>query len=278
MTTGTCSRCGTSGIMEYGSDGMTYCSSCAFYGMNKQCYRCRMYLPAGELQQYRGQWMCPYCVQDMRDADRKAEEPRMEEKRPHLDIISYPEQCERCGRDLEGRVYILNDKKLCKNCVEDEKDKWGTVGGGPMAAPYRITLGPEKRRKKMSLIESAISGLLHITGIRKKKEIEIVVIGDRMPIGRAKPMAEKPMSGRKADKDARRPQAEGIILEKPEAQKSPSRPSVVPPVSGAPPSKETGTRSELSRVVPGRRAARGKRGKGKTESRPVSGDGEKKKQ
>jgi bifunctional DNA-binding transcriptional regulator/antitoxin component of YhaV-PrlF toxin-antitoxin module len=254
-------------MVEYGADGQSYCSSCAFYGLNKQCYRCRMYLPAAELQQYRGQWMCPYCVQDMRDEDRRAQEPHEAEKKPHLEVISYPEQCERCGRDLKGRVYILNDKKLCKNCVEDEKEKWGTVGGGPMAAPYRITLGPEKKRKKTSIIESALSEVLHVLGIRRRKEVEIVVVGGRMPIERARPMAEMPIIGLKKDKESRKPQAEGIMA----IAKKEERKAAGPSSRGggeAPAAPEAAPASELSRVVPAK-AMKKRRGKGKPGS--VSG-------
>ncbi|MFH0885025.1 MAG: hypothetical protein V1861_04905 [Candidatus Micrarchaeota archaeon] len=263
MTTGVCSRCGTSGEMEYGSDGLTYCSSCAFYGLNKQCYRCRMYLPAAELQQYRGQWMCPYCVQDMRDADRKAEEPAADKGKPHLDVVSYLEQCERCGRDLESRVYIWNGKRLCKSCVNDEQEKWGLMGGGPMAAPYRISLEPEKKRKKTSIIESIISETLHLLGI-KKKGMEIIVIDSKMPIKYAKPMAEKPMeSGKRAGE--RKPETEGIMMGK----------KPVPAEAGKPSSAAARKESEgeLSRVVP----AKSQKG-GKTRRARADASGKKKKQ
>ncbi len=254
MTSGVCSRCGRNGEMEYGADGLMYCSSCSFYGLNKQCWKCRMYLPAAELQQYRGQWMCPYCVQDSRDQDRKAQE--YVPKKPHVDIISYPEQCERCGRDLEGLVYIWNGKKLCKSCVNDEQEKWGLVGGGPMAAPYRISLGPEKRRKKTSIIESIISEFLHITGIRKKKKMEVVVMEGKMPISRARPMTEERMAGGKNAKGERKPKSEGIMQIKkaegpaPPGEKGPARP---PPPQGA--------QGELSRVVPAKSGKAGKKGR-----------------
>ena len=192
MSTGSCVRCGRSGEMEYGTDGMSYCSSCIFYGLNKQCVRCRMYLPAAELQQYRGQWTCPYCIQDMRDEDRRATEYHPE--KPRLEAIQLPEQCERCGRDLEGMVYIWNGKKLCRRCVDDEQAKWGLVGGGPMGSPTRITLEKEGRRRKTSLIEGLIGDVLQILGIRRKpRKVEILEYKAKMPIALAKPMAEKPM-------------------------------------------------------------------------------------
>lgn len=210
MSTGNCSRCGRRSEMEYGSDGQIYCSSCAFYGLNKQCWRCRMYLPAAELQQYRGQWACPYCIQDMRDADRRAEEQVQE--RPKLERVQLPELCERCGRDLDNRVYIWNGRKLCKNCVNDEQEKWGLVGGGPMSAPYRVTLEPERKRKKESFIIRMISEFLVLLGLKKKKKIEVVVLDGKMPISRARPLAEAMMS--KKGKEDRKPETEGIMKEK----------------------------------------------------------------
>ncbi|MEW6036185.1 MAG: hypothetical protein AB1529_06235 [Candidatus Micrarchaeota archaeon] len=208
MSSGTCTRCGMKSEMEYGADGLPYCSSCIFYGLNRQCWRCRMYLPASELQQYKGQWACPYCIQDMRDADRKAEEHIVE--KPKLEVLSYPETCERCGRDLKGRVYIWNDKRLCRNCVGDEQEKWGLVGGGPMGAPYKVSLEPENRRKRRGFIETAIGEFLVLLGLKKRKKLEVVVVGGKMPISRAKPMAEAPMYPARP-KEERKPQSEGIM-------------------------------------------------------------------
>lgn len=218
---GTCSRCGRAGEVEYGSDGQSYCSACIFYGLNKQCWRCRMYLPASELQQYRGQWACPYCIQDMREADRKASEYHPE--KPHLDILSYPETCERCGRDLKGRVYIWNGKRLCKNCLSDEQSKWGLVGGGPMGASQRITLEPEQRAKEKSFFERALSDLLGIVGMKRKKKIEIMEYKTKMPIQNAKPMAETGLAG----KVEKKPQAEGLMgMESKPVVKEPTMPPI----------------------------------------------------
>lgn len=292
MTSGVCSRCGTSGIVEYGSDGLAYCNSCAFFGLNKQCYRCRMYLPAAELQQYRGQWMCPYCVQDMRDEDRKAEAPEPSKGKPRLDAISYTEQCERCGRDLDTRVYIWNGKRLCKPCVDDEQQKWGLVGGGPMGAPYKISLEPEKKRRKTSAIEALISDALHVIGIKRKGPKEIIVMDAKMPIQHAKPMAEKAMESGKKSND-RKPQAEGLMgARKTAAAKSPpqeARSEIVPavkpaaqskPPNAAPvsqnqaaPSKSPG---ELSRVVPGKTPAKGRKRKAGAPANAESPDKKKK--
>jgi hypothetical protein len=170
-----------------------------------------MYLPASELQQYGGQLACPYCIQDMRETVRRGEREADEQARekPRLEVIQYSEQCERCGRDLESRVYIWNGKKLCKYCLEDEQDKWKLVGGGPMATPYRISLGPEKRRKKLSFLERIISDFLRLFGIKPKDEIEFVVYGGNIQsqIQGAKPMSEK----RRGEKLEKKPEAESIM-------------------------------------------------------------------
>ncbi|MBI5046437.1 hypothetical protein HZC07_01770 [Candidatus Micrarchaeota archaeon] len=151
---GTCSRCGASGEMEYGTDGLSYCSSCVFYGMNKQCFKCRMYVPGTELQQYKGQWLCPSCNQDMRSSDRKLES--REEKKDSVELLSYSETCDRCGK-VADRLYRWNGRNLCKSCLTDEQDKWELVRGAPSASSYRIPLGPIKKEKEKSFIEAIIS-------------------------------------------------------------------------------------------------------------------------
>jgi hypothetical protein len=198
--TGTCSRCGRVDEMEHGSDGLPYCSACIFYGMNKQCSRCRMYLPASELQQYRGQPMCPYCIQDVRDQDRKAEEYVSHENHK-AEVITYVEQCERCGRDLQGRVYVWNGRKLCKSCLEDAKDSWQLERGGPMGPAQRIKVDTRRQSEKLSFIESAIGEFLMLAGMKKRPVEEIVIYHPKMQgeILGAKPMSEKAEIVKKED-------------------------------------------------------------------------------
>jgi hypothetical protein len=203
---GNCFRCGASGEMEYGSDGMPYCTSCIFYGLNKQCFRCRMYLPATELQQYRGSVMCPYCIRDMREEDVRAEAPH--EKGPVREL-TYPETCERCGRNLGGRVYIWNGKRLCRNCLESEQETWGVVGGGPSHGAQLVSVMPFSRARRKSLLEALISDILALLGL-KKKEPQIILVGPHMPIELVKPLAEAPV--RKNEKSS--PENEGIMGKK----------------------------------------------------------------
>jgi len=201
-----CSKCGSTGEMGYGSDGLPYCSSCLFYGMNKQCARCMMYLPASELQQCKGMLVCPYCLQDMRDVDRRAAAPRDKERQA---VLSYPETCERCGRGLDARIYIWNGRRLCKNCLDYEQETWGVVGGKPAPGAQRFSFSPLRKAGRKSLLESAISDLLALLGL-KKKEPEIIVVEPRMPIARAKPMAESAMQ--RAERTT--PKAEGLMKKK----------------------------------------------------------------
>ena len=205
---GMCSRCGRKGHMEYGSDGLAYCSACIFYGLNKQCWKCGMYLPATELQQYRGQWICPICIQDLRDKDRKATE--YVHKKPKLQRISYPETCERCGKDLDT-VYIWNGKRLCKSCLGAEQETWGLVGGGPSGAAQKLPVRPLRVRKETSLAERLIGEFLALFGIKQKKYIDIVEVHGKMPIGRAKPMTEDRI---KKKSNLKKGKVEGIIKTK----------------------------------------------------------------
>lgn len=202
-----CSRCGNSGEVEYGSDGQAYCTACIFYGLNKPCWRCRMYLPASELQYYNGQLTCPYCIMDMRDEDRKNNEPTI--KKPKLQTIIYVEICDRCGRNLESLVYILNGRKLCKTCVDDEKTKWELVSGAPIGPGQKISLAPIIQSKKMSILSAIISETLYMLRLRKKPVIRhAIVYTAKMPIQYAKPIAE----GRAVlKKEEKKPQAEGLM-------------------------------------------------------------------
>ena len=175
-----------------------------------------MYLPASELQQYKGQWMCPYCLQDARDADRRATEYR--HKRVPVRALSYSETCERCGRDLESRVYIWNKRRLCRKCLGDEQEKWGIVGGGPVGPPQRVSVKMVEKGKLRLMIEDLFSSFFALFGIQRKQHLpEIVVYEQKMPIKRAKPMAEGTMAEK--DEGKRAPQAEGIIKKRKKKKK-----------------------------------------------------------
>lgn len=151
--------------MGYGADGLSYCNSCIFYGLNRPCWKCQMYLPISELQPYKGQWACPYCITDMRDEDRRAERSYGQQGK-ELNPTYTQERCERCGTTLSV-VYYYNGKRLCGTCAEQEKDKGERKGSErPPMVVYRI-----KEKGRASSIVSSIGQKIDQL-IRRKKTDE----------------------------------------------------------------------------------------------------------
>ncbi len=169
----TCVRCGKkTSHVEYGADGLPYCEECKFYGLNKQCSVCRLYLPYNEMKLYKGQWVCPNCYNDLREeTDAKA--------------VRVRKRCSRCGRTA-SILYIYEGKKLCRSCLEEEQSKWGTVGGGPAGSGVRFSR-IIKVKKEESLLEKFIAFILSLLGIRKEEEIIVVKPKKRI---KAKPKTE----------------------------------------------------------------------------------------
>lgn len=212
-----CMRCGRTGTVEYGSDGLTYCNSCIFYGRNKQCWRCGMYLPAIELQQYKGQWICPNCRSDMVQVDNRMKKPEKYPMSPRI----YAEKCERCGGET-SLYYIYNGRRLCKSCLGEEQSKWGLVGGGPSAASFRVTY----QKKGEGLLRKMIGKLLERIGLRKRtpEQSEIVVMqrtkveiknkgkkANIVAFSRGRPMSE---GLDEEEKKKRMPRSETIVKKK----------------------------------------------------------------
>ena len=218
MRMGTCVRCGKNGEVDYGQDGLAYCSECAFYGLNKQCNKCRMYLPAMELQQYRGQLLCPYCIQDMREEVRKEEAPaergNLPAYSPDLPILHETEVqqvCDRCGCESE-KFYLWNGKRLCKKCLEDGQKTWHIEEGAPppqsSGAYVRkpVSTSPQKQPQR-----GAVSNILGALGLGKKQKPPSSAIDEprtaqahppreRIPnIDLARPMTESPQDEQKND-------------------------------------------------------------------------------
>lgn len=222
---GTCFRCGRQGHVEYGSDGHAYCNSCVFYGMNKPCWKCRMYVPASELQQYRGQWMCPICI-----ADARAEDAGMKYKRPSykrndypMAVYSYEETCDRCGRTLVT-VYFLNGKKLCETCLHHEQDKWTIVGGEkPPSVPMKTTIEAQRKSALRKFFEHVFSEFLGLFGIRwKPREPVSEVVAVKMKKGgkrRRRSFGRPMVSGMRRDNEGQLMESEGIIRRKPKKSK-----------------------------------------------------------
>ena len=159
--------------LEFAPDGFAYCDECVFFGMNKQCAKCRMYVPFQELQQYKSGWYCPYCIMDMRAEDNKFEKTGLKNgsEKPIVAVIEKAEHCERCDKVLERRFYLLNGIKMCKSCMEIERPK--IKGFDKMEAQKLIFRAPEKKA-------SVVNSILEKIGFRKKpKTREIIVIAPK---------------------------------------------------------------------------------------------------
>lgn len=202
-----CMRCGTMDHCEYGTDGLPYCQSCIFYGLNQQCWNCRMYLPASELQNYRGQWMCPYCVQDKRSEDVRKESSAAKGQKPVVRKHTIEEDCERCGGAIGHTAHILNGRRLCKRCLEAEKDKWVLVGGGPSGTPYAIKLDPQGAKSR-SLLSRIIDGFLLFFGLRKARPAQVLVYEEQSSRRQRRPMSEGMME---QGPPQRPPKSEGLL-------------------------------------------------------------------
>lgn len=124
-----------------------------------------MYLPSTELQLYRGQWTCPYCIMDVQDEERRIEarshQAAHESTDRHLDSDQEAERCDKCRRKLSF-VYLFNGKKLCENCVDKEKDEWKEQGGGGTPAVMRLRVkGNESMLSKLvTKLASSISDMV----------------------------------------------------------------------------------------------------------------------
>lgn len=187
MSVGICVRCGKKGEVEYGVDGLPYCSSCIFYGLNKQCAICGMYLPAPEMQQYKGMWICPNCLADMRTKKK----PEEEKKELTTSALMTSNVCERCGKEAEV-FYIFNNKRLCASCYKEESEAMFSARK-PFSAPIRVV-----PQKKPSLLEKIIDFILSLFGIKRKKEKEIVAIKPNELKGK-EPLAEKSTGKKKIE-------------------------------------------------------------------------------
>lgn len=114
-----------------------------------------MYLPTSELQTYRGQLTCQYCIMDLKDEERRIEERSKREDKKKDRYISEEqagERCDRCGRELTT-VYYYNGKHLCSTCLEEEKKDWKTVGGErPPMAMFKV----RAERSRLSTIVAAV--------------------------------------------------------------------------------------------------------------------------
>lgn len=176
-----------------------------------------MYLPASELQSYKGQWLCPYCMMDMQDEDRKLEEGvrKREEKRRDEYAQSYirGERCDRCGRDLTI-VYTHGGRKLCSVCLEEAKKEWKEVGGEHPPMPM-IKVKEEKSiaSKIVSVLERKISDALALL------KIKAVKMAEEKPAKKEEKIFEEPLvsksKGPRYELESFKDKGDGERLEKP---------------------------------------------------------------
>lgn len=176
-----------------GREGFDICPECSFRELNQQCWRCRMYLPMAEMQQYQGQWICPNCRMDMQEAERKhskgghgssgsqggaGDDSASQEFNDRLG------ECERCRRPTDV-FYIVGGRKLCKFCFEQGKEY---MARGPGASPTRIQIMRRKHEKK-SPLRKIIEFFLG-KGEPEYEIIEAEIVAQKKPEGK-KPQKEE---------------------------------------------------------------------------------------
>ena len=136
-------------------------------------------------------------------------------QKPGLQILAYPEACERCGR-TPGMLYLWNGRWLCKTCLEEEQRSWGVVSGGPSAGANKIAY-----QRKQGLLGSLFDDILERTGL-KKREAEVRPVAESAGIFGVKKIAGKyseivafeygkPLAEEIEGNMAKSPTTEGII-------------------------------------------------------------------
>ena len=164
----------------------TYCESCSFYELNAQCWRCRMYLPTVELQQWRGQLYCPYCIMDIRDGEKGEEEEQGTKSRDSAkqDIFSPDDDakpfgvraiervCDRCKEDLDI-VYVFEESKFCEACFHQKKKEWKT--GNVQVPPFlkfKVKESPSLLNRVFRFVKRGVKEGLKINRLETAKEKE----------------------------------------------------------------------------------------------------------
>lgn len=137
-----------------------------------------MYVPVTELQNYRGQMYCPYCIQDLRDEE--IHHDKFSQEKLHVEPVAVVEKCERCGREVRGKILIWNGKKLCKDCVDEGKKEWQTVsatpkGGGNVVPIQNISEEKQSNSTLLKKIDTLI-GTMKNEKNSKKPEPELVAL------------------------------------------------------------------------------------------------------
>jgi len=136
-------------------------------------------------------------------------------QKPGLQILAYPEACERCGR-TPGMLYLWNDRWLCKTCLEEEQRSWDVVSGGPSAGANKIAY-----QRKQGLLGSVINGIFERIGLKKKEggaqtiTESTKIIGIKKSAGKYSEIVAfeygKPLAEETEGNTAKSPTMEGII-------------------------------------------------------------------
>lgn len=159
-----CRVCGREGYADI-------CSECMFKEQNQQCWRCRMYIPKVEMQQWRGQWICPNCRMDLERKEEGAgkEKKGKAEEEAAAELYEKKGKCDRCGRDTII-LYRFNGRNLCWYCLEKE-DTYAGAGGAGGAIPIQLTRQVSKKKGILKRIKEYFFG----KGAEEEAEVEVSV-------------------------------------------------------------------------------------------------------
>jgi len=140
-----------------GREGFDICPECQFKEQNQQCWRCRMYIPKAEMQQWRGQWICPNCRMDLeREESETGAERKREEDAAQAETREKKGRCDRCGRETLI-LYRFNNRNLCWYCLEKE-DTYGGAGGTGGAIPIQLTRERKGGKGLLKMIKEFLFG------------------------------------------------------------------------------------------------------------------------
>lgn len=118
-----------------------------------------MYVPAYELQQYKGQWTCPVCLGDM----------RAEEREKISTNYAIGEKCSRCGAS-PPMIYVYNGRRLCQTCMEQAKtDDSDLQARKPPPGGARVSIVRSGVGKITDLLEDAIIIFFRFFGVKLEK-------------------------------------------------------------------------------------------------------------
>ncbi|MEW5996069.1 MAG: hypothetical protein AB1657_00540 [Candidatus Micrarchaeota archaeon] len=156
-----------------GREGFDICPECQFREQNMQCWRCRMYIPKAEMQQWRGQWICPNCRMETEHEEAEVgEKKKREEEGAEAETHEKKGRCDRCGRETLI-LYKFNNRNLCWYCLEKEEDYTGAGPSGG-AIPVQVTRERKKRKGWLRRIREFFLG--KAAGEEAGEEVSVVRI------------------------------------------------------------------------------------------------------